>query len=213
MEKRDHWEKLYGTRRPDQVSWFQPRAAMSLDLILAALPDRDEPILDVGAGASTLVDDLLREGYRDVTVLDLASAALKTVRSRLGTDAQRVSFRVGDVTTLALPPASVALWHDRAVFHFLTDPSDRRRYLEQVHRTVVPGGLVLVSTFAEDGPTRCSGLDVARYSPSRLHSAFGSSFTLLETRREAHQTPTGAIQPFTYCLCRFTPLERAAPAA
>ena len=210
MDRQEHWEGVYQTRRPDEVSWFQPHASLSVELIVSAMPDRDAPILDVGGGASMLVDDLLREGYRDITVLDLAASALQTVADRLGSNADRVSFLTGDVTDTPLPAASVALWHDRAVFHFLTDPVDRRRYLEQVSRCVMPGGLVLVATFAEDGPTRCSGLEVARYSPSALHSVFGGDFELLESRREVHQTPAGATQPFTYCLCRFRPSRQAA---
>lgn len=210
MDRQEHWEKVYQTRRPDEVSWFQPHASLSVELILSALPDRSASILDVGGGASMLVDDLLREGYRDITVLDLSASALQALRERLGTDARRVSLTTGDVTTVSLPEASIALWHDRAVFHFLTNPDDRRRYLEQVHRCVMPGGLLLMATFAEDGPTRCSGLEVVRYSPSRLHTVFGSEFELLESRRDEHRTPSGATQPFIYCLCRFSPIRWAA---
>jgi len=212
-DRKEHWEGVYQTRRPDEVSWFQPKAALSLELIVSSLPDRNAPILDVGGGASMLVDDLLREGYQDVTVLDLAPSALKAVAGRLGADADRVTFLAGDVTTACLPTASVTLWHDRAVFHFLTDAADRKRYLEQLRRCVEPGGLVLVATFAEDGPTRCSGLEVARYSPAGLHSTFGEDFELLVSRRDEHQTPSGATQPFTYCLCRFSAASKAAPAA
>ena len=207
MDMREHWEEVYRTRRVDETSWFQPHARLSVEMILAAVPNRDTPIIDVGGGASMLVDDLLEEGYRDLTVLDLARSALDALRARLGPKAHHVSFVEGDVRSVPLPAASVGLWHDRAVFHFLTDPEDRWRYLKQVRRCVVPGGWLLVATFAEDGPSRCSGLDVVRYGPSRLHAAFGSEFELVESRREDHRTPAGATQPFTYCLCRFDPSQ------
>jgi len=206
VSRQDHWERIYTNRRPDEVSWYQPRAAMSLDLITSAVPDRAVPILDVGGGASLLVDDLLAAGYRRITVLDIAASALRAVQARLGDQARNVSFLQGDVTAVELVPGSVGLWHDRAVFHFLTELEDRRRYVSQVRRAVAPNGLVLVATFAADGPTRCSGLDVSRYSPEELHAAFGRDFQLIDTRREEHRTPSGAIQAFTYCLCRFRAL-------
>lgn len=211
MDRQKHWETVYRKRRSDEVSWYQPHAGLSVELITSSVP-LDAPILDVGGGASMLVDDLLREGYRDITVLDLAHSALQTTKHRIGADVRYVSFITGDITTETLPGSSIALWHDRAVFHFLTDPDDRQRYLEQVHRCVKPGGLVLVATFAEDGPTRCSGLKVARYSPRQLHATFGSDFELLESRREEHKTPTGVTQAFTYCLCRFNPRQDASAA-
>ncbi len=202
MDRQAHWEAIYARRAPDEVSWFQPHATVSMDIIRSALPDRDAHILEVGGGASLLVDDLLDAGYRRVTVLDLAPSALGVVRSRLGPRARAVSFVQGDITTVALQPAGFALWHDRAVFHFLTDEGDRRRYLDQVRRAVVPGGLVLVATFAEDGPTQCSGLKVVRYSPGQLHAVLGHEFDLVDSRREEHRTPGGAVQHFTYCLLR-----------
>jgi SAM-dependent methyltransferase len=211
MNRRSHWERIYESRRPEEVSWFQPRATLSFELMTSAVPDRGAPILDVGAGASTLIDDLLEAGYRRLTVLDIAAHALDVVRDRLGAGAADVSFVRGDVTTVRLEPASVALWHDRAVFHFLTDAEDRRRYVDQVRHAVAPGGFVLMATFAEDGPTRCSGLDVSRYSPDLLHATFGSDFELVETRREYHRTPSGVAQAFTYCLCRFRPAAGAQP--
>ena len=205
MDRRSHWEAIYSSRRPDEVSWFQARAVTSLELILAAAPERDTAVLDVGAGASRLVDDLLGMGYRDLTVLDLSGSAIRTVRDRLGSAASGVAFVEGDVTTMDLSPGSVGLWHDRAVFHFLTDPEDRRRYLRQVRRAVVPGGFALVATFAADGPLRCSGLEVCRYDPEQLHATFGPDFQLVESRREEHHTPSGGVQAFTYCLCRYRP--------
>ena len=207
MDRQRHWEEIYAKRSHHEVSWFQPHAVLSLTLIQDAAPGRDARILDVGGGASMLADDLLEAGYRKVTVLDLSASALEAVRQRLGDAGQAVTLISGDITREALPPASCDVWHDRAVFHFLTDPDDRRRYLDQVRRVVSPGGLVLVATFAEDGPTKCSGLEVARYSAFQLHAAFGDGFRLLESRRERHVTPSGGTQWFTYCLCRYLPVQ------
>ena len=204
MDPKAHWERIYQEKAPTEVSWYQPHPALSLALIQRAVPDRDAPIIDVGGGASTLADDLLRAGYRDVTVLDLASRALSAARSRIeaaGLPADRVRWLEGDVLDTPLPRAHYALWHDRAVFHFLTDATARARYVARVREAVQPGGAVLVATFAADGPLKCSGLEVARYSPEALHAEFGDGFRLVESRREEHETPWGAPQAFTYCLC------------
>lgn len=213
MDQRDHWESIYQTKRADEVSWFQRHAGLSLSLIRAALPDHTSVILDVGGGASTLAGDLLEAGYGRIVVLDLASAALAQAARRLGDAARHISWAVGDVTCVPLASSSVDLWHDRAVFHFLTDPADRERYVAEVARVVRPGGLVLAATFAADGPERCSGLPVARYDPESLHAAFDGGFDLLNSHREVHHTPTGAQQPFTYCLCRYSPQDRPRAAA
>ena len=213
MDQKDHWESIYRGKRAEEVSWFQPHARLSLKLIRTALPDHESLILDVGGGASTLADDLVDAGYARIVVLDLASAALTQARRRLGDTARHISWAVGDVTHAPLPSSSVDLWHDRAVFHFLTDPTDRERYIAEVARIVRPGGLVLVATFAADGPERCSGLPVARYDPEGLHAAFDGGFDLLSSHREIHHTPTGVQQPFTYCLCRYTPRGQTRAAA
>ena len=205
MDRQGHWERIYTVRRPDEVSWFQPHATLSLSFIRQAQPDLNTRILDVGGGASTLADDLIGDGYRHVTVLDISAAALDVVRRRSEGLIAGPSLVVGDVTTTTLEPAAYDLWHDRAVFHFLTDPDDRARYVAQVRHALAPGGLLLVATFAEDGPTRCSGLAVVRYDPTQLHAAFGPGFALVESRREEHITPSGGSQWFTYCLCRFQP--------
>ena len=205
MEPKTHWDRIYRTTRPDELSWFQATPHVSLDLIRRRVPDRQARIIDVGGGTSSLADALLASGYSDVTVLDVSAAALTTAKERLGARAGEVTWLDADVLTAALPQSDYDVWHDRAVFHFLTDPHDRDRYVAQVRRAVKPGGLVLVATFAEDGPTRCSGLPVARYSPQQLHRSFGADFLLLEDHREEHVTPSGVRQPFTYCACRFTP--------
>ncbi|HVH39624.1 MAG TPA: class I SAM-dependent methyltransferase [Gemmatimonadaceae bacterium] len=212
MDRHAHWEHVYHTKPADQVSWFQPEARLSRQLIESAAPDRTAAIIDVGAGASTLIDGLISAGYRELTVVDLSEAALEIARRRLGPAAAAVTWRAADVLEATFPVAAYDVWHDRAVFHFLTDATDRTRYVDQVRRTVRPGGHVIVATFAEDGPTRCSGLDVARYSPVALHDEFGDDFALLSSHREEHATPSSALQAFTYCLCRFLPRVAAPPA-
>ncbi len=212
MDRHEHWEQVYRTKGPDQVSWFQAEARLSRELIASVAPDRDSTIIDIGAGASTLVDGLLGLGYRQVTVMDLSAAALALAKARLGAGAEAVTWQAADVLRVRLPAHAFDIWHDRAVFHFLTDASDRARYVAQVRHAVRPGGIVLVATFAEDGPLRCSGLEVARYAPHELHAQFGDDFTLLDSHRELHTTPSGATQAFTYCVCRLTEAEPAAMA-
>jgi len=170
------------------------------------VPERSAPIIDVGGGASTLVDGLSAEGYSNITVLDVSGAALAQAADRLGADAARVTWLEANILDIQLPVSGYELWHDRAVFHFLTDAADRRRYVEQVLGAVRVGGHVVVATFASDGPARCSGLEVARYDPDELHAQFGSEFQLLESAREEHRTPSGAGQAFIYCMCRKGPL-------
>lgn len=205
MDTKLHWEGVYQTKSPEQLSWFQAEATLSVELITRLAPDRDTPILDVGGGASSLVDGLLAAGYRSLSVLDIAPAALVQSQRRLGNGAGMVEWRAENVLTARFAPASVGVWHDRAVFHFLTDAADRARYIAQVRKGVRPQGLVLIATFADDGPTRCSGLDVQRYSPESLHAEFGADFLVVENHRENHVTPWGAVQAFTYCVCRYEP--------
>jgi SAM-dependent methyltransferase len=202
MARREHWERIYQTRAASDVSWYQPEATVSLDLIRRIAPDLDAPIIDVGGGASTLVDGLLDAGYRQVAVLDIAKTALAVARQRLGERAMRVTWIESDVLSAPLPLAHFAVWHDRAVFHFLTDLRDRERYVAKTHETVRPGGHVIVASFAPEGPTQCSGLDVVRYSPETMHAQFGHDFRLLDSVREEHHTPSGVTQSFVYCLCR-----------
>ena len=180
-----------------------------MDDLERVLPDRSARIIDIGAGASTLVDGLLEAGYRRLTVLDVSPAALEVTRDRVGAAGERVTWQASDVLLAKFEPAAFDFWHDRAVFHFLTSPVDRDRYVAQVRAAVRPGGYVLVATFAEDGPTRCSGLEVARYSPDALHHEFGEGFRLLECHRELHTTPSHALQAFTYCLCQVGDVGRS----
>ena len=202
MQSKEHWEQIYSTRATDAVSWYQEHAGHSLELIETTGISNAASIIDVGGGASTLVDDLLAKNYQDITVLDLSLAALDSAKERLGARASSVTWLASDITTTELPPHTYDLWHDRAVFHFLTTPEDRHAYVQAVLRSVRPGGHVIVATFAEDGPLQCSGLPVMRYSASKLHAEFGEAFTLVSHDKELHHTPYGTAQQFTYCYCR-----------
>jgi SAM-dependent methyltransferase len=202
MNRKEHWETVYRTKRPTEVSWYQEEAALSARMIREVTPERSVAIIDVGGGASVLVSQLASAGYRDLTVLDLSGAAIAAARAALGPRAELVHWIEADILEAQLPAAGYGVWHDRAVFHFLTEPAARATYVEQVRRAVAPGGHVLVATFAEDGPTRCSGLDVIRYSPASLHAEFGAGFSYVKAEREEHRTPSGSMQAFTYCLCR-----------
>ena len=203
-EPRLHWDKVYRTKQPTEVSWYRPHLEISLQLIEEAAPNRDAHIIDVGAGESTLVDDLLARGYQNVCAMDLSSTALDVARTRLGADASKIQWLSADVLTFAFDRHQYDIWHDRAVFHFLTKASDRAAYVRQVAHAVKPGGHVIVATFGPEGPTQCSGLDVARYGPEALHDEFGAGFRLMKHRTELHQTPRGATQQFTYCYCKIS---------
>lgn len=202
MESRNHWERVYSTKSAESVSWYQPHADQSLALIKSTGIPRSGSIIDVGGGASTLVDDLHSAGYTNLTVLDLSASALETARRRMGALATRIKWLEGDVTMTELPRHRFDVWHDRAVFHFLTEEVQRKAYVQAVLNAVKPLGHIIVATFAEDGPTQCSGLPVMRYSPEGLHAEFGDSFSLLGQERETHHTPFGTTQKFIYCYCR-----------
>jgi len=202
MQSKEHWEQVYTTKAPSSVSWFQDHARQSIHLIRQTGVAWGAAVIDVGGGASTLVDDLLVEGYSNVTVLDLSEAALAASKARLAGRAGRATWLVGDITKVNLPSHAYDIWHDRAVFHFLTRREEREAYVQAVLRAVKPGGHVIVATFAEDGPEKCSGLPVMRYSADSLHAQFGAPFTLLQQQGEEHCTPFGTVQRFIYCLCR-----------
>jgi len=202
MDRKQHWEQVYTAKPSNSVSWFQVHADLSLRLIHNTGLGKDAAIIDVGGGASTLVDDLVSDGYADLTVLDLSSTAIALAMQRLGKNADAIHWMEGDITRAEFPVHRFDIWHDRAVFHFLTEPDDRHAYVERVMKAVRPGGHVIVATFGEDGPEQCSGLPVMRYNPEALHDEFGDSFLLVEHEKEAHHTPSGAIQQFVYCYCR-----------
>ena len=197
-ERKTHWETVYGTRAVDAVSWYQPDATRSLAMIRAAAVSPDSGIIDVGGGASRLVDGLFAAGYRDLTVLDLSAAALAAARTRLGDAAAPVHWLEADITETALPAARWDLWHDRAVFHFMTTDTQRAAYRQRLHASLRIGGQAIIATFAEDGPERCSGLTVVRYGPPALAAEMGDAFELLDSQRELHATPGGSRQSFQY---------------
>jgi len=201
-DKREHWDHVYETKRPDAVSWYRKHLDTSLRLIERSALGLDAAIIDVGGGESTLVDDLLDRGYRNVTVLDISDTALRVTRERLGDRASLVQWLEADVARTELPVHAYDVWHDRAVFHFLTEAADRVAYVRNVARAVKPGGLVIVATFGPEGPLQCSGLPVVRYDADRLHDEFGARFELEEHLTEIHETPLGNRQQFVYCYCR-----------
>ena len=197
LGRQAHWENVYGTKGETEVSWFQESPTISLDLIRATRVGPDAAIIDVGGGASRLVDALLDHGFEAVTVLDVTEKALATSKARLGTRASKVRWFVADVTKWE-PSQTFDVWHDRAAFHFLTEPKDRAAYAERVLRAVRPGGYVIIGTFAIDGPERCSGLPIVRHDATSLAETLGRGFELVESRRHDHQTPMGGTQRFQF---------------
>jgi trans-aconitate methyltransferase len=194
--RQQHWDEVWRDRAPDDVSWFQAEPSRAARLVEEVCPERDAPVLDVGGGASRLVDLLLDRGYTDLTVLDLAADALAHARQRLADRAGAVRWITADVTTHRVD-RPVAVWHDRAVFHFLTDEPDRRAYVDRLATTVRPGGHAIIATFAADGPEQCSGLPVRRHDPDDLAGAVGDAFTPVRFEREMHMTPWDTGQAFT----------------
>lgn len=200
--KHTHWENVYQTKASDAVSWYCEHLAKSLELIKQSVSSNAASIIDVGGGHATLVDDLLDEGFTNISVLDISATAIDTSKKRLGDRASQVTWLVGDITNIALPAQQYDVWHDRAVFHFLTEREQREAYVKQVARSVKLGGYVIVATFAKDGPEKCSGLDVVRYDTDTLHDEFGTRFELIGSATELHQTPFNTTQQFLYCYCK-----------
>ena len=198
----DHWENVYRNKNFDAVSWYAPHLGESLRLIEQLCPDKTAAIVDVGGGESTLVDDLLHRHYLDLSVLDISAAAIDFTKRRLGVKAQQVNWLVGDITRYNFGDKKFDLWHDRAVFHFLTDPAARQAYVDLVRGSVKPGGYVLMATFGPNGPLQCSGLDVVRYDDAKLHHEFGEGFQLMGSELSDHHTPMGKDQQFLSCWCR-----------
>ncbi len=196
MKSAEHWDAVYRKNSPDQVSWFRPHLESSLNLVARVAPDHGAAIIDVGGGTSTLVDDLSRLGYRNVTVLDISETALNIAKERVGEAAEFIRWLQGDVTEFSLPARAYDVWHDRAVFHFLTEDAQRAKYVKNAASAVKPGGHVIVSTFGREGPVRCSGLDVVRYDGAALQREFGPRFVTVESFNELHATPFGTTQQF-----------------
>jgi len=203
--RRAHWEQVYASKAIAAVSWYQPSAAQSLALIRSVAPPPAATIIDVGGGASVLVDQLLDAGYRTPTVLDVAAGALAAAQLRLGERATQVHWLQSDILEAPLEPAAYDLWHDRAAFHFLTDPAQRARYRCQLLRSLRPGGHLVLACFATDGPSRCSGLPVVRYDAASLATELGEGFLPLQEASGDHVTPSGAIQRFLYMVFRHQP--------
>lgn len=200
MKTDQHWEQVYRSRSTTEVSWYRAHLERSLESIRRIAPNPNAAILDVGAGASTLVDDLLSAGYTRLAVLDIAASALESTRARLGKRAAEVNWLVGNVLDIELPAHHFDVWHDRAVFHFLTSASDRQAYVAQMTAALRPGGHVLIATFGPEGPLRCSGLEVVRYDAQSLSKELGEAFRLIDWTLEHHETPAGATQQFLHAL-------------
>jgi SAM-dependent methyltransferase len=203
MTPKEHWEQVYSSKPTEKLGWFAPHLQTSLSWITELGLALEAPIIDVGGGASTLVDDLLDAGYRSITVLDVSRQALSLAKARLANNkAHVVSWIEGDVTATDLPEAHFELWHDRAVFHFLIEPEQQRKYRDQLLKSLKPGGHLIIGTFAPEAPPKCSGLPVQRYSPERLQSTLGGKFELQRQHNELHVTPGGVEQMYLYCQFR-----------
>jgi len=202
MDPKRHWEAVYATKSPEAVSWYRPHLETSLALIERASARYSASIIDVGGGESTLADDLLARGYENITVLDVSQTAIDVTKKRLDLAAEQIHWLVADITEAQLEPGAYDVWHDRAVFHFLTAREHRASYVRQVGHAVKHGGHVIISTFGPEGPTKCSGLDVIRYDAESLHEQFGVRFRLVESSKELHRTPFGTTQQFLFCYCK-----------
>jgi ubiquinone/menaquinone biosynthesis C-methylase UbiE len=202
MNKKTHWENVYQTKSDQQISWYREHLDNSLQMILKTKVGKDAAIIDVGGGNSTLADDLLDNGFADISILDISAKAMEKSRERLGNRAEQIEWIEADITNILLPENYYDVWHDRAVFHFLTDATDREKYVNRVMRSLKVGGHIIVASFGENGPLKCSGLDVVRYNPETMHDEFGSKFRLISSLNETHNTPFGTTQEFIYCYCR-----------
>ncbi len=201
FDRKTHWENIYSNKKSTDVSWYQQHPEYSLELIKATGVDLSAHIIDIGGGASTLIDFMLEDGYQNLSVLDISHAAIEQVKKRLGVDADKVKWIEHDITQF-LSDETFDVWHDRAVFHFLTDQLDRSSYVNTMSRALKPGAHAIIATFALNGPEQCSGLDVQRYDPDALIAVLGDQFEFIETFSEEHVTPDSATQNFVYC--RFT---------
>lgn len=204
-DKKEHWNLIYKTTADEEVSWYQPHLQKSLQLILSSGVPTTGSIIDVGGGTSTLVDDLIERGFTNLTILDISAEAIYKSKERLGERCYSVRWVEADITNIDLAANHYDLWHDRAVFHFLTDPEDRSSYIATLRRSLRPKGVLVISTFGPNGPNQCSGLDVARFSADTLQSVLGGDFQLKESIIENHKTPSGTLQEFQYCIFQYAP--------
>lgn len=203
-ERQRHWEEVYRSKESTDVSWYQEHPEQSLRMIENVVASKDDTIIDVGGGASLLIDFLLQREFSQLSVLDISATSLDCARQRLGKQADKVEWFVADVTAFD-PPHTFSLWHDRAVFHFLTAEDDRAHYRAVLRKALLPGSHLLIATFAEDGPEKCSGLPVERYDSEKIQRTLGDDYQLLEQHSEQHTTPAGKVQHFNYFLFRFQP--------
>jgi SAM-dependent methyltransferase len=202
MNAKTHWESVYAVKPPEEVSWYRPHLDTSLALIEQLTPSRVAAIVDVGAGASTLVDDLIQRSYATITALDISETALRAAKERVGPNSARIQWLTADVCEADLLADYYDLWHDRAVFHFLTLPEQRTSYVARAAASVKRDGNLIIGTFGPEGPRRCSQLDTVRYDEATLEAEFGSQFALTESRIEWHTTPSGGQQQFLYCVLK-----------
>ena len=198
FNRKDHWEQVYSQKKSTEVSWYQQHPERSLELIKATGADMSAHIIDIGGGASTLVDYMLDAGYQNLAVLDISHGAIEQARSRLGNRANEVIWIEQDITQFS-SDKPFEVWHDRAVFHFLTDVNDRSSYVHTMSSLLKPGSHAIIATFDLNGPEKCSGLDIVRYSPETISAVLGDSFQLVDTSTEEHVTPNGSLQSFVYC--------------
>jgi SAM-dependent methyltransferase len=204
MNRKDHWEQVYANRATDKLGWYKPHLETSFRWIEALDLAKDAPIIDVGGGASTLADDLLDTGFRSITILDISEKALSHVKARLGGKAERVTWVAGDITSVDLPARHYELWHDRAVFHFLTEDEQQRQYRDNLLRALKPGRHLIIGAFTLEAPPRCSGLPVQRYSLEQLQDTLGGEFELVKHVKDLHLTPGGVEQMYIYVHFRRT---------
>lgn len=197
FDRKTHWQNIYQDKSARDVSWYQKEPTLSLELIRHTRIARDEPVIDVGGGASVLVDHLCKDGFTNLAVLDISGNALASAKNRLGDSARNIAWFEADITQFN-PPHQFSLWHDRAVFHFLTDQSDRKRYVDTARHTLRPGGHLIIAAFAIGGPEKCSGLDIVQYDSDKLVAVLGKDFELVEQKDEVHRTPSQKEQKFTY---------------
>jgi SAM-dependent methyltransferase len=197
FDRKKHWQHIYNEKTPLDVSWYQEESALSLELIHRTGVLKEEPIIDVGGGASVLVDYLCKEGFTNLAVLDISGNALFSAKKRLGDSAGRIAWYEADITEF-IPPHQFSLWHDRAVFHFLTDKPDREKYVEVLNLALRPGGHLIIAAFAIGGPEKCSGLEIVQYDSTKLREEIGEGFELVEERNEVHITPANKKQEFVY---------------
>ena len=198
FDRKEHWEHIYSDKNSTEVSWYQQHPEISLELIKSTGVEKSARIIDIGGGASTLVDYLLSTGYENISVLDISRSAIEQAKQRLGEHESRIQWLEKDITAF-VAQQKFDLWHDRAVFHFLTDAEDRLSYVKTISSSLCSGSHAIIATFNIDGPKKCSGLEIVRYSTESLSAVFSENFQLVDTRTEEHRTPGGATQSFVYC--------------